>query len=341
LGALFVVQPKIFPNGMTTLQPLCASNGSVEFSAYGEIMGRFLSVLFTSSVLVGFILGGVSYGQEVASQSVVSSTAVTPSSITPVTPANTPDITLDPASLLPDLPSLPHSKASLIGGTIQKVDRVRDQLTVQVFGGGKMKVLFDPRTQISQGGAKASAPDLHPGDRVYVDTVLDGSAIFARSIRLVGAAAGGKSQGVVVSYRPDKGELVLRDLLSPDPVKLRLSSRTQIIQDKQPASASRLAPGTLVEVDFATQKDTRYAQQISVLAVPGTSFTFAGQVISLDLHIGLLVLKSETDHKTYEIYLDPSVVAVDDRLRTGADVTTVAKFDGSRYVARTLTVNSR
>src|ERR1700675_856510 len=113
---------------MTTLQPFSASNGSVEFSAYGEIMGRFLSVLFTSVVLVGFIPGGVTFGQEVASQSVVSPTAVTPSSITPVTPAESPDITLDPASLLPDLPTLPPRKASLIGGTIQKVDRVRDQL---------------------------------------------------------------------------------------------------------------------------------------------------------------------------------------------------------------------
>ena len=48
--------------------------------------------------------------------------------------------------------------------------------------------------------------------------------------------------------------------------------------------------------------------------VPGTDFTFAGRVISLDLHIGLLVLQSATDHKTYEIYLDPSAIAIDDRL---------------------------
>jgi hypothetical protein len=39
--------------------------------------------------------------------------------------------------------------------------------------------------------------------------------------------------------------------------------------------------------------------------------------------------------------MDPSVIAVDDLLHPGADVTAVAKFDGSRYVARSLTVNSR
>jgi hypothetical protein len=47
-----------------------------------------------------------------------------------------------------------------------------------------------------------------------------------------------------------------------------------------------------------------------------------------------------TDHKTYEIYLDPSTVSVDENLRPGADVTTVANFDGTRYTAKNLTINS-
>lgn len=283
---------------------------------------------------------GAAYGQDVASSSVVSpaTTAVTPSSITPVTTTDKAEIELDPASLLPDLPALPPAKASLIGGTIQKVDRIRDQLTVQVFGGGKMKVAFDPRTHIYQGSTQASAPDLRPGDRVYVDTILDGGTIFARNIRLAKAAAGGKSEGVVMSYRADKNELIVRDLLSPDPVKLRLTSNTQVTQDGRAAFASQLVPGTLVDVSFAAQKNDRDAQQVSILAVPGSDFTFAGQITGLDLRIGLLVLTSVTDHKTYEIYLDPSVITFDERLRPGAEVTTVAEFDGSRYVARTLTV---
>jgi hypothetical protein len=228
----------------------------------------------------------------------------------------------------------------LIGGSIQNVDRVRDQLTLQIFGGGKMKVLFDPRTHIYEGKTQVSALDLRPGDRVYIDTILNGSTIFARNIRVAGAASG-KSQGVVLSYRADKGELVLRDLLSPDPIKLHLTPRTQVVQDGHAAFASQLLPGTLVDVNFAAQKNDREAQHVSILAVPGSDFTFAGRVISLDLRIGLLVLQSATDHKTYEIYLDPSAIAIDDRLRAGADVSTVANFDGSRYVARSLTVNSR
>lgn len=303
-------------------------------------MGRLLSV-FASGVLTGFILGCMAYGQAVPSQSVVSAPAMTPSAngVALTVPGNA-DSALDPASLLPDLPSLPRTKASLIGGTIRKVDRVRDQLTVQIFGGGKMKIFFDPRTHILAGNSQASAAELHPGDRVYVDTILDGSTVFARDIRLAGNA-GGASQGVVISYRADKDELLVRDMLSPDPVKMRLSSRTQVVHDGHAASASQLVPGTLVDVNFASQKDGREAQQVSILAVPGTSFTFAGLVTTLDLHLDLLAITSSTDHKTYEIYLDPSLVTVDDRLHLGADVTTVANFDGSRYVARSLTVNSR
>jgi hypothetical protein len=307
-----------------------------------EITGRLWSSAFASCVVAASILASA-HGQDVASQAMVSpsTTALTPSSITPVTTTDRADIELDPASLLPDLPALPRAKASLIGGTIQKVDRIRDQLTVQVFGGGKMKLAFDPRTHIYQGSMPGSALDLRPGDRVYVDTILDGSTIFARNIRLAKAAAGGMSQGVVMSYRAEKNELIVRDLLSPDPVKLHLTPNTQIVENGRAAFARQLVPGTLVEVSFAAQKNDRDAQQVSILAVPGADFTFAGQVTLLDLRIGLLVLTSATDHKSYEIYLDPSVITFDERLHPGADVTTVANFNGSRYVARTLTVNSR
>src|SRR5579863_5911212 len=286
-----------------------ASNWGVEIRMMGKAMGGFFSRGIASAILAGSILGCTAYAQAVASQPEVAAEpavgsnstsakaaasqpdappSVTPSGTAPiVTDPDAADISVDAASLLPDLPALPPTKASLLGGTIQRVDRVRDLLTVQVFGGGKMKVAFDTRTRIFEGNGLGAAPDLHVGDRVYVDTILDGSTIFARNIRLAMDASGGKSQGVVKSYRSDKEELILRDTLSPDPVKLRLTNRTQIVKNGQVASASQLIPGTLVEVNFTSQKDGRDAQQISILAVPGTDFTFGGTVTSLDLHIGL------------------------------------------------------
>ncbi len=305
-------------------------------------MLRFLSGIGLQIVLAGTVLAGIAIGQAVPTQSVVSPsplTTVSTPSVQPVT--SKPEMALDPASLLPDLPPLPPAKASLIGGTIGKLDRVRDEITVQVFGGGKMKIAFDPRTRIYDDGNQASVSALQKGDRVYVDTILDGSTVFARVIRLKTTGSSGESQGVVTSYRADKGELEIRDSLSPRVLKIRISPQTKVMHGDRQVSASDLVPGTLVAIKFGPQRGGGdVAEELSVLAVPGSSFTFAGRVVSLDLSQGLLVLDSSTDHKTYEIHFDPSQLALSDKLRESSDVTVVTQYDGSQYKAQTLTVTS-
>lgn len=304
-------------------------------------------------ILPGFVFAEVANGQEMPSQSIVSSPSPAISlpdsrsnendhesaAIQPL--ADISETSVDPASLLPDLPALPSAKASLIGGTVEKLDRVKDRLTVQVFGGGRMTISFDPRTQLYKGSARASASDLHPGDRVYVDTILVGSTVFARSIRLKNSAIG-ENQGIVLRYQSDRGELEIRDALSPNPLQIRLTPQTRVTRDGHPVSAGDLAPGTLVAVKFGAQQNgSDVAREVSVLAVPGTSFTFTGRVTTLDLRLGLLVINSSTDGKTYEVYFDPSVLGIDNSLRTAAGVTVLARFDGNRYVARSVTVNSQ
>jgi hypothetical protein len=317
-----------------------ASKESFNKSVQGDAMGRFSCSTVSLVVLTGLVLGSLTFGTIAQAQAVPSQSALS-SSITVVAPPHeAADVALDPASLLPDLPALPPAKASLVGGTIQRLDRVRDQITVQTFGGGKMKIAFDTRTQIFNNGAQGAASDLRPGDRVYVDTILDGSTVFARSIRLKTASAAGESQGTVTSYRADKGVLEIRDALSPRVLKVHVTPQTKVMQGSRAVSASQIVPGTLVAVKFGPQQNgVDVAQELSVLAVPGSSFTFAGRITSLDLRLGVLTLDSSTDHKTYEIYFDPSTVAVDEKLRETADITVETRFDGSRYVARTLTVN--
>ncbi len=300
-------------------------------------------------MLSGAALGAHAQQRESGNQSVASTQpAAPPAGLTPSAKkpdddsADASDNALDAASLLPDLPALPSEKASLVGGTIDKLDRVRDEFTVQVFGGGKMKIAYDPRTRIYLNGVAAAASDLRQGDRVYVDTILNQGQVFARNIRLKTNATAGASQGMILSYRSDKAELVLRDLLSPEPLKIRVTSETRLVKDGHPISTSDLEQGTLVAVQFGSDKDGHaVAREVSVLATPGSNFTFGGEVAALDLSAGLLVLNSSTDHKTYEIYLDPSIVAINDGLRPGASVTAVANYDGSRYVARSLTVDSK
>jgi hypothetical protein len=252
------------------------------------------------------------------------------------------DNAIDPASLLPDLPPLSKSRVTLVGGTIEKLDRVRDQLTVRPFGGGgRMKILFDARTSIYRDGQVTSPTDLKKGDRVYVDTILNGTTVFARNIRFNTNAAQGESQGSVVSYNAGRGELLIRDALSPQPLRVRLNSSTRVLQAERTVSASELEPGTLVDVKFDSENNGRdVAREISVLALPGAAFTFAGEVVAVNLRSGLLVLNSVTDHKTYEINFDPSKFSVDDNLRQGADVSVQTRFDGTHYTAQNVTVIS-
>jgi hypothetical protein len=253
----------------------------------------------------------------------------------------TPEITLASPGPLPDLPSVSsHNKVSLIGGTVEKLDLVKDEFTVQVFGGGKLNIYFDPRSHIYNNGKEASISDLRAGDRVSIDTMLDGGNIFARTIRLKGPTNGGESQGVVVNYIASSGQLILRDRLSPQPLRLRVTSETRIMQGGRVTSAGNLVSGTLVSVKFDPQKNGRdVAKEVSVLAIPGTTFTFVGEVTGLDLSTGLLVLTSATDGKSYEIYLGSSAVTAKDKLRQAANVTVLTRFDGNRYVAQNVTVN--
>jgi hypothetical protein len=297
--------------------------------------------LFSNAILTALAFTTVAYGQALPANSVLTSPA-------PVRPANnqatidrSADGVIDPASLIPDLPALSPKNTSLVGGTIKKLDRVRDELTVEVFGGGKMKVAFDTRTHIFQDSAPASTADLRQGDRVYVDTILNNGTVFARNIRLKSGASAGMSQGVVLGYNHEKDELLVRDAISPQPLKLRLTAQTRLTDAVRgtAASATELVAGTLVSLRFGTQDNRDIASEINILASPGANFTFAGHVTGLDLREGLLVISNATDGKTYDIYLDSATIAVNEKLQLAANVIVLTRFDGTRYVASSLTVN--
>lgn len=176
---------------------------------------------------------------------------------------------------------------------------------------------------------------------MYLDTILDGSTIFARTMRLDASRATGESQGVVMKYRSDRGELTYRDSLSPDPVRVHITSATKVKEGDHPANVSALVTGSLISIDFTSDGAGRNtANEISILALPGTRYTFAGEVVHIDLRSGLLVLNSSTDHKTYEVYLSPSATP-DENLHPGANVNVVTIYDGSRYVVRDITISMR
>lgn len=239
-----------------------------------------------------------------------------------------------------DIPALPKGKTTLIGGTIQKIDHVRDRLVLQAFGGKRTAVLFDERTRVFRDGKAASLDDLKDGQRAYVDTTLDGIDIFARNIRISARGPTGQSSGQIVAFHPGSGELVVREELSPDPVIMHVANNTVILQGDRSARVEELRPGALITLAFTPRNgEAPLVQQISILASPGTVFVFTGRIDHIDFRNGLLVLTDPRDNKSYDVHFDPSSRQLTQNLRQGIDVTVQAGFDGTRYQSREITVN--
>ena len=139
-----------------------------------------------------FLLGSVSSAQ-------LSAVNVAPQQNEGTQPASGPE------GLPGDLLALPEGKSTEIGGTITDVDPVADRLNLKVFGGRSMKILFDERTQVYRDGVKTSLRDLHANDHASVETMLDGTAVFARSVHILSHSPQGECQGQVTSYDPGTG----------------------------------------------------------------------------------------------------------------------------------------
>jgi hypothetical protein len=262
-------------------------------------------------------------------------------SVSPNTTSSTISLNDQTSRPLADLPPQPKGKTTLLGGRIRVVDLVRDRLILDVFGGGHTAVLFDERTHVFSEGKEGSLDELKNGDRAYVDTTLDGKDVFARNIRVIRDIPTGEGSGQIVGFESARGELTLRDTLSPRPVKMHLAPNVVIKHGDQPGTIADLQPGALVKIQFIPGAERQaMVREVSILASPGAHFVFSGSVAHLDLHRGLLVIEDPRDNKSYEVHLDSTNRKLTRNIQEGADVSVEASFDGSRYEARSVTVNA-
>src|SRR5579872_3605475 len=58
-----------------------------------------------------------------------------------------------------DLPPLPKNSVSLLGGTVTRLDRVRDHIGIRAFGGDEKTVTFDVRTKFYRGSTPVADRD--------------------------------------------------------------------------------------------------------------------------------------------------------------------------------------
>lgn len=250
-----------------------------------------------------------------------------------------------PAAKSPDVPPLPRGKSTILGGSIHAVDPVRDQLTLDVYGEKPMKILFDERTQVYRDGKRIPLRDLAAAAHASVQTTLDGADIFAVSVHILTSQPQGDYQGRVVSYNPDNGLLVLSPAPGGEPFRVLVSASTSFQRVGQSAFSSLrsgpsdLVPGSLVAVKFdSNNKGQGIATEVSVMAAPGASFIFSGTLSALDLRTGFMTVVDPRDNKSYPIYFDP-YAQISRQLHPGQHLRISADYDGTRYVARGITID--
>ncbi len=62
-----------------------------------------------------------------------------------------------------------------------------------------MKLFMDERSHIFRDGTETTVLAIHKGDRVYADTMLDGSKVFAKNVRVVTEPGIAEVRGQVVA----------------------------------------------------------------------------------------------------------------------------------------------
>lgn len=238
---------------------------------------------------------------------------------------------------LPQLPPPPKGRATVIGGRIANLDPVRDQFVLNIFGGQKMKILFDERTQVFLNGERVSVHTLKLDQRASVETTQDGNSIFALKIHTLSNAPSGDCQGQVQSYNAAAGQMVVRCTLTEKPVTITVPSGIAVSRTGQgggAASTADITQGALVAVTFQSDSAGHgIATKVDLLATPGSSFQFTGSVSFFDTQAGRLVVLDPRDNASYNIRFSPSNFPESSSLHVGSHVKVTATFDGSVYTA--------
>lgn len=241
--------------------------------------------------------------------------------------------------------TVPRGRSTVIGGQIKDVDPVRDEFTLKVFGGKSMKVLFDERTQVYRDGTRIRVLDLKPEDHASIQTSLDGSSVFALKIHMLSQNPEGFTRGQVTAYNPQTGDLMIKAALSQQSLTLHVGAGTPIMHVGQMAATSGvggvqdLRQRALIDVTFTGTNDGHAnVTRVDVVALPGSAFTFRGKLANLDAHAGRLVILDPADNETYPIDYDAARLPASTELRVGMPITAVTQFDGTRYVATTITL---
>jgi hypothetical protein len=233
-----------------------------------------------------------------------------------------------------DLPPLKPKQVTLIGGVVISMDEVMNRMVLQPFGTKqKLRVHFDTRTRFYLEGKEITEREVKLGQRVYLDSMLNGDRVFAKSIWIRTSAESGVGRGQIMDFDPGHKVVTVLDELSNQPIRMQLTPTTTVRKGSQQGSESDLVQGALVSIEFGAQRELR---AITVLAIPGTTFVFAGRVTYVDLSQKLIAIDNQSDAKKYDVFVEAIAPSVLRQVHEGQEISVSAVFDGERYSARRL-----
>jgi hypothetical protein len=242
------------------------------------------------------------------------------------------------------LPPLPKGKTTVIGGVLEGVDVVRDQFKLRVFGGKPVKVLFDARTKMFRDGKPISLDELHTNEHADVETVLDGTTIYAVSIHTLSQSLEGECQGQVLDFNPGSGVLMVSGTLAQQTISFQVPAGTPIVREGQAkfisanSGTADLMRGSLVSITFrAGVSGHDVATHIAVLATPGSTFIFTGNISVINLRDKYVVVADPTDDRSYQVFVSGNFPMT--TLHESQHIRITANFDGTHYVATSIIAN--
>ena len=197
-----------------------------------------------------------------------------------------------------------------------------------------MQVHFDTRTHFYLDGKPITEREVKQGQRIYLDTQLNGDRVFAKTIWIRTTAESGVGRGQIMDFDPGHKVVTVRDELSNQPLKLQLApERDRSAKETSRARKATLVQGALVGIEFGAQRELR---AITVLASPGSTFAFAGRVTFVDLSQKMIAIDNRSDGKKYDVPMDAIAPSVLRQIREGEEVSVSTVFDGNRYSARSV-----
>ena len=249
-----------------------------------------------------------------------------------------------PLKSVTTIPPLPKGTSTILGGSIRDIDPVLDRFTLHIFGEKPMKILYDQRTQLFVDGKRISLNQLRPAEHAAVQTTLDGTSVFAISVHILSKLQQGDFSGQVASFDPTSGDLQVVGDRGGDAIRLHVSSDTTFERKGQGSTSTTAAgpgdlqPGSLVSLQFDPDgKGKGAVTRVTVLATPGSTFVFSGNLVALDTGAGTMTVLDPRDERTYQIQFNPGSLSSIENIHPGQPVRVTAEYDGTRYLAEKVT----